>query len=210
MKQITIFIFLICFSQYTLGLTNKKDILHNYNPKSLNVLFIGNSLTYINNLPELVSKIALGKNVTLKTTTVANPNYALIDHWNDGKIQKLISGNTYDFVIVQQGPSSQPEGRKMLLNDGAKIKELCEINNAKLVYFMVWPSKQYYYTFDDVIKNHIEAATKNDALLAPVGAVWKVHFDKTKDYSFYGNDGFHPSLKGSKKAAEVIAATILS
>ncbi|WP_394971642.1 SGNH/GDSL hydrolase family protein [uncultured Croceitalea sp.] len=210
MKQITIFIFLICFSQYTLGLTNKKDILHNYNPKSLNVLFIGNSLTYTNNLPELVSKIALGKNVTLKTTTVANPNYALIDHWNDGEIQKLISENTYDFVIVQQGPSSQPEGRKMLLNDGAKIKELCEINNAKLVYFMVWPSKQYYYTFDDVIKNHIEAATKNDALLAPVGAVWKVHFDKTGDYSFYGNDGFHPSLKGSKKAAEVIVATILN
>lgn len=177
---------------------------------SLNVLFIGNSLTFTNNLPELVKKEALKENTKLETTMIAYPNYALVDHWNDGKIQKLISKNKYDFVVVQQGPSSQAEGRKMLLVDGSKIKKLCDDNGARLVYFMVWPSKQYYYTFNNVIKNHINAATKNNALLAPVGAIWKAHFDQTGDFSYYGNDGFHPSLEGSKIAAQVITAALLN
>ncbi|WP_339339820.1 SGNH/GDSL hydrolase family protein [Croceitalea sp. MTPC6] len=180
------------------------------NKKEFKALFIGNSLTYTNNLPELVAEIARAKEVRLKTKMVALPNYALIDHLDDGNIQKLIAKNGFDFVIIQQGPSSQAEGRKMLLVDGAKIKKLCEAHGAELIYFMVWPSKQYHYTFDDVIKNHINAATTNGALLAPVGAVWKTHFDETNDYSFYGNDGFHPSMKGSKIAAKVIAATILN
>jgi lysophospholipase L1-like esterase len=40
--------------------------------------------------------------------------------------------------------------------------------------------------------------------LCPVGAVWKKHFDETKDYSYYGPDLFHPSQKGSEIAAKVI------
>ena len=74
---------------------------------------------------------------------------------------------------------------------------------------MVWPSKRYYHTYDGVIKNYTNAANHVSALLCPVGKVWKAHFDKTKDYSYYGVDGFHPSLKGSKIAAEVIVKSIL-
>ena len=36
---------------------------------------------------------------------------AIMDHWNDGEVQKEIIRNQYDFVIVQQGPSSQQNGR---------------------------------------------------------------------------------------------------
>lgn len=69
---------------------------------------------------------------------------------------------------------------------------------------MVWPSLGYCYTFPKVIKNHNDAANKNDAILLPVGEVWKEHFDETDNFDYYGNDDFHPSLKGSQIAAEVI------
>lgn len=172
------------------------------------VLFVGNSLTYTNNLPSLVEKEAKSKGFKIKASMVALPNYALIDHWDDGEIQKRIMNGKYDYVIVQQGPSSQEEGRRMLREDGAKISALCERYETRLVYFMVWPSRTYYYTYDGVIRNHRDAAEENNALLCPVGEVWKAHFDATEDYSYYGPDGFHPSLRGSQVAAETIVTTL--
>ena len=70
---------------------------------------------------------------------------------------------------------------------------------------MVWPSREYYHTFDGVIENHREAAKINNALLFPVGEVWKKHFEGTNNFDYYGPDQFHPSEKGSQAAAEIIA-----
>ncbi|MEP0984243.1 SGNH/GDSL hydrolase family protein [Ekhidna sp.] len=172
------------------------------------ILFVGNSLTYTNDLPDLVEKEAKSRGIRVQTTMLAFPNYAIIDHWNDGEVQKLIKSEKFDFVVVQQGPSSQEEGRKMLLEDGAKLGLLCENHGSKFVYFMVWPSRKYYYTFDGVIRNHTDAAVENNAILCPVGQAWKAYFDENNDFSLYGSDGFHPSPKGSRLAASVIIDTL--
>ncbi|MEP1033322.1 SGNH/GDSL hydrolase family protein [Ekhidna sp.] len=172
------------------------------------VLFVGNSLTYTNNLPSLVEEEAKSRGVKVKTLTIAFPNYAIIDHWNDGEVQKYIKSEKYDFVVIQQGPSSQSEGRRMLIEDGSLFQKLCDQSGSKLVYFMVWPSQTYYHTFEGVIKNHRDAAKQNGAILCPVGEAWKVYFESTDDYSLYGTDGFHPSPKGSRLAAEVIVDTL--
>ena len=174
----------------------------------LEVLLIGNSLTYYNNLPLLIEKAASTKGVRLNTTVIALPNYALIDHWNDGVIQKEINSKKFDFVIVQQGPSSQNFGRNILMEYGDKINRLCNNNNARLCFFMVWPSLHYYKTFDKVIANYTEAAHGNNALVCPVGKVWKDHIE-SGDLSLYSPDGFHPSQKGSQIAAQVIVDTVV-
>jgi lysophospholipase L1-like esterase len=62
--------------------------------------------------------------------------------------------------------------------------------------------------FDGVINNYTEAAHKTGSLLCPVGKIWKEHFEKTSDYSYYGPDNFHPSVAGSKAAAAVIFETL--
>jgi hypothetical protein len=139
---------------------------------------------------------------------IAYANYALEDHWNDGRIQQLIATKKYDFVIVQQGPSSQPDGRAMLLNDGARIKALCITYNTQLAFFMVWPAVANFNNFDEVIKNYTDAATVSNSLLCPVGKIWKEHFSATSDYSYYGPDMFHPSKKGSESAALIIFKTL--
>lgn len=175
----------------------------------INILFIGNSLTYTNNLPQIVEKVAAEKGSLFKTKIIAKPNYALIDHWREGEIKKEIEENNYDFVIIQQGPSSQEEGRNMLINDGKKLKKFCEKYGSKLCYFMVWPSQTYYYTYAGVIKNYSDAASENDAILLPVGEVWKKHFDDTQNFDYYSEDGFHPSMKGSKAAAQIIVNCLL-
>ena len=169
-----------------------------------NVLFVGNSLTYSNDLPEILERIAKDFNESIETTSLCFPNYGLEDHWLEGKFHKLMNQNKYDFVIVQQGPSSQPLGRKMLLEYGAKIKAVCKVKNTELAYFMVWPSKYYYYTFDGVIDNHREAAKVNSAKLFPVGVIWKAYGEQKKHINLYSNDDFHPSKAGSFLAALTI------
>jgi hypothetical protein len=176
---------------------------------SVNILFIGNSLTYTNNLPDLVERLGEKANVNIKTQMLAKPNYALEDHWNEGKLQRLIKSGNFDFVVVQQGPSSQAEGRALLFDYGAKIQTLCQRHKSKLAFFMVWPARANYKTFDGVIRNHTEVAAKTNALLCPVGKVWKEHFEATNDFSYYGPDQFHPSPAGSQVAAEVIFTTLV-
>ncbi|MEO5564274.1 MAG: hypothetical protein ABIR18_12590 [Chitinophagaceae bacterium] len=174
------------------------------------ILFIGNSLTYVNDLPAIVTRLAGEKGIVIITETLAFPNYALEDHWNDGNIQKRIKEGKFDFVVVQQGPSSQEEGRLMLLNYGAKIKELCSKYKAQLAFFVVWPSYANLNGFDNVIKNYTDAATNTSSLLCPVGNAWQKHFSETKDYSYYGADLFHPSEKGSIVAGEIIVNTLFA
>lgn len=175
----------------------------------IKVLFVGNSLTYSNNLPKLVEIGAKKMGVEIKTSMVAYPNYAMEDHWEEKKVVRLLEQENFDFLIVQQGPSSQNDGRKMLLDYGAKFKTVCNATNTRLVFFMVWPSLNYFRSMDQVISNYTEAASFNKALLCPVGAVWKDYIDQRGDLSLYEADGFHPSLKGSLLAAQVITDTLL-
>lgn len=172
--------------------------------KVYNILFIGNSLTYTNNLPDLIKTKAKYLGYNIETKTVAFPNYAISDHWNKGEVQKLIKSKHYNIVIIQQGPSSQSKGQKILIDYGKKYKVICKKNDVLLAYFMVWPSLNYYNTFDSVIENYKLAAETNNAILCPVGSVWKHYFDTYNKFDYYGIDSFHPSKKGSEVAAGVI------
>ena len=114
-----LFYFLLFINTYSFSQTNEKI---KDQKKELSVLFIGNSLTYYNNLPRLVKRAANQKKVKMYVEMVAYPNYAIIDHWNGGKVQKLISSKKFDFVIIQQGLSSRANGREMLINTGKKVQ----------------------------------------------------------------------------------------
>ncbi|MGI9532241.1 SGNH/GDSL hydrolase family protein [Lutimonas sp.] len=172
------------------------------------LLFVGNSLSYSNNLPQLVVAEGEKRQLELSAEILAKPNYALIDHLKEGELAAKIKKGSFDFVIVQQGPSSQQEGRDLLFKAVEKLDKICKKNQSQLSVFMVWPSQQYYHTFDKVIKNHRDVAEKYQAVLCPVGEIWKAHFDKTQDYSYYGSDGFHPSKKGSQAAAAIIVDSL--
>lgn len=173
------------------------------------VLFVGNSLTYSNDLPKLVYELVKSRNQEIYTKMIAKPNYALIDHLDsDSQVEEEISSGKYDYVVVQQGPSSLPESRKLLFEGGRRFSALCRASDTELAFFMVWPSRGYYHTFDGVIKNHTDVAAEFNAILCPVGSVWKNYFDTTGDYSYYGPDEFHPSLAGSKVAARTIVNSV--
>lgn len=167
-------------------------------------LFVGNSLSYANEMPAILVEIAGAYDINIGADCLCKPNYALVDHWGEGELRALLANKNYDHVILQQGPSSQAFGRSVLLEYGPKISQLALAFNAKTAFYMVWPAKMYYSTFQGVINNYTEAAKVSGADLFPVGQVWKDYIEETGDESIYGADAFHPSQKGSFLAAWVI------
>ncbi|MCA0334617.1 MAG: SGNH/GDSL hydrolase family protein [Bacteroidetes bacterium] len=204
MKHLT-FLFLLCFfvgfsSQQASGQTNT--------PEKIKILFVGNSLTEYNDLPTKVARMGSpdGRKIEVQSLTYAN--YSLDEHLSNNKLQLLISNGKYDFVVIQQGPSTGNAGKAALIKDGKRISKMCNKAGSKLAFFMVWPSKNNFRLFDNVIQSYSEAAEQTNALLCPVGQVWKDYIDSKNDYSYYGDDGFHPSERGSEVAAKVIYNTL--
>lgn len=173
-------------------------------PDAVKVLFVGNSLTYTNDLPGKLAALGAQRGQLIEKEMLAKPNYALEDHWNEGCLQAMINSGHFDFVVVQQGPSSQADGAISLLAYGGYIQELCKANGTRLAFFMVWPARVNYHTFPGVIANYTNAANSTGAILCPAGQVWKQYIDRTGDWSYYGLDEFHPSPLGTSVAAEII------
>ena len=78
------------------------------------VLFVGNSLTSKNDLPRMVADLASRAGAPIEYEVRAPGGVALEDHWNQTDIREVIANGRWDFVVMQQGPSSLPESAENL------------------------------------------------------------------------------------------------
>ncbi len=174
----------------------------------LHILFIGNSLTYTNDLPVLIKELGLKDGITITYSSLLFPNYSLEDHWNEGKVQKELQKGIYDFVIAQQGPSALPESQVLLLDYTTRLANACKQNKCKLALYMVWPSATRSFDLDNVIVSYTNAATSTQSLLCPAGLAWKHAWNADSTLPLYSADNFHPSMMGSALAAITIYAAL--
>jgi hypothetical protein len=177
---------------------------HPSGARSWKILYVGNSLTYTNDLPALINDIAKDDSITITYTTFAFANYSLEDHWNEGKVEEAIATGHYDFVVAQQGPSALPESQLLLLEYVNRFQTICKKYNAKLLLYMVWPSKARSFDLDNVIRSYTQSAAKTGAALAPAGLAWKLAWRTDASLPLYGPDNFHPGIQGSLLAAMTI------
>ena len=77
-------------------------------PPGNNVLFIGNSLTYANDLPAVVAAVAQSGGVTLQVRGLTAANHALVDFVLDGSAPRAIAQGGWKHVVLQQGPTTVP------------------------------------------------------------------------------------------------------
>lgn len=178
--------------------------------KIIRLLFIGNSLTYTNDVPALVKELGKNDSIRIQYKTMAYPDYGLDDHLADGKVQEEIRTGNYTYVIIQQGPSALPASQVALMSSVKRFQELCaQTNQTKLVLYMVWPSKARLFDLDNVIHSYTEAAVKNGAVICSVGLAWKKTWQVEPSISLYGIDGFHPDIIGSLLAAMTIYGKLI-
>jgi len=174
-------------------------------PDAFKVLFVGNSLTYTYNVPKTVAAIAEVQGARpLYYKTVAEPNYALEDHWRIGGIQSQIASGEWDAIVFQQGPSSLPENQAHLRQWATVFAEEARKAGATPAAYMVWPAHVHSFTFPAVVESYTNAALAADALLLPAGKAWLEAWERDPTFPLYGSDGFHQSRLGTYLAALVI------
>lgn len=191
---------------------------------SISVLFIGNSYTYVNDLPTMLRDLSasLNKEVTIGSKT--NGGFTFQNHANDPLTYAAINQNLWDVVVIQ-GQSQEPSfptGQvntasypyAMQLSDSVLANSAC----SNVMYFMTWGRQNgdsqwdSINTFDKMnsrlYNTYRRFADSADAMVAAVGASWKYVRDTYPTINLYSGDGSHPSLEGSYLAACTFYASL--
>jgi len=156
----------------------------------VNVLFIGNSLTYYHNMPETVQKMVNETNPNIKIEHSTFPGMPLQGHLNDiielrtensintrqkqeGEItdtEKKLAEKSWDFVVLQEGTVRLliPEVREYSVETAiAEIKKRIKNPKCTVIIFKTWPSKDDYpkqYCYSKWSINHL---LENDEYCSP-------------------------------------------
>lgn len=170
------------------------------------VLFIGNSLTYQNDLPSMMVALARQAGDTqLQAATVAFPDYALEDHWAEGTARRFLTERKWEYVVMQQGSSALPASQVNLRAGALQFAPLIRAAGAEPVMYMVWPSRARLGDFPAVLQSYRNAAMAIDGIFAPAGDAWTAYGDLSACYAF---DGLHPTVRGTYLAALVLLERI--
>ena len=185
------------------------------------VLFIGNSYTYVNNLPDLVKQIALtfGDTLIHDSSTPGGANFSM--HSANSQTISKINQQQWDYVVLQaqsQEPSLSPGyvntnvyPAVQTLIDIIEQSSLC----IEPMFFMTWGRKYgdagncvpwppvctYLGMQEQLRLRYLDFAFIHNASCAPVGMAWKQSIAQDSALNLFSPDNSHPSIYGSYLAA---------
>ena len=166
------------------------------------LLFIGNSLTAWNNLPDVVARLAVADGQPAPAVrTIAVGGYSLEDHWNEGNARRAIGEGPWDVVVLQQGPSALPESRRLLVEYARRFGAVIRKAGATPALYMVWPSRDRRQDHAGVSQSYRAAAQAVTGVLLPAGDAWRLVLQRHPSLALYSNDGLHPTVPGTYLAA---------
>lgn len=192
-----------------------------YAQDTLRVLFIGNSYTSVNNLPEVVKNVAAADGNVLQYSVNAPGGYTFQQHSSNQQTLNLIQQGNWDYVVLQEQsqtpafPDSQVESDfypfAKILDSLVHVYSPC----AKTVFYVTWGRKfgdqqngQFYppigtYEGMDSLLTlrYTNIADSVHAYLSPAGPLWHYIRDNNPTLELYQSDNSHPSLAGTYAAA---------
>lgn len=197
-----------------------------FSQEEIRVLFLGNSYTYVNDLPKIIEDIATNENKVFTHASVTPGGCTLFQHVeSQTSLSKIRQGN-WDFVVLQE-QSQLPvidyyRHNTLKPSYQALYDSIMLYNpNAKVVGYMTW-GRRYggqqcvnfgeglYCSADFVDFNHMqdtltaaycENAYATNSYVAPVGEAWKAALTMDPSLVLHSSDNSHPSYDGSYLAA---------
>lgn len=179
---------------------------------TLNVLFIGNSHTYLNFMPQMIVKLASAGEppFELFTEQCTGEGAGLKWHWNNPPSREAIGNRKWDYVVLQDrsgGPLEEPASFMLhaRLLDG-EIKK----RGARTILYMTWANRQRPETQAALTEAYTDLATELKAGIAPVGMAWQAVQRVVPDFDLYHRDGRHANPAGSYLAACVFYSVLFN
>lgn len=192
------------------------------------VLFLGNSYTYVNNLPQTLKDLALSLGDSIIFDSNTPGGYTLQGHsTNTTSIQK-INQQSWDYVVLQeqsQLPSFSPGQVSTAVYPYARILDSMVLANdscSETLFYMTWgrqngdasncASYPPICTYDGMQQrlkeSYMEMTLNNHASVSPVGVAWKRVRENHPTINLYQADQSHPSIYGTYLAACVFYSSI--
>ncbi len=195
------------------------------------VLFIGNSFTYYNNMPQLFQDYATAANKPVYFAMHAPGGISVGDisqgtsaHMNNPVVYSLINSMKWDYVVIQDNQgrfildSAQFPSSSLVIKGHLMLMDSIKANNscAKVLWFGGWAMKNGYPPYGNTGPESIKRILCNYRVLndtakeivSPIGEAWIKAITNIPATNLWDSDDTHPSLAGSYLTAAVVFHTI--
>lgn len=188
---------------------------------SLKFLFIGNSITYFNNMPFMFREIANQKGEKVSVTMYAPGGTGFVNHYSDPNIFNLLRSNTWDVVVLQPG-SGESAGASYpvdtTIKRGRKILDsLYHYSPCALVYLYQIPygvpdasSYSTYFSVQTIIRDSVgKMADSLHLQVIPAGECFRAYYTVKPNLFLHNSfNDIHPNINGSFLVAATMYAGI--
>lgn len=172
-------------------------------PQELRVLFVGNSLTYVNNLPATLRALAIVQPTSMRITTATfvAPGGTVAERWKDGHAAAALREGKWDAIVLQErggllaclvDAEQRQQGECRAAERAHKqFAELAKTSGARTLLLATWgPDEAWQLKLDRAIK---QLASRASAEVVPAGSTLRAYAAKhSQDTAF--PDKVHPSL----------------
>ena len=191
------------------------------------VLFIGNSYTYVNDLPGLFTQLSAAGGKNVYTEMSAPGGYTLEGHTTLQETLDKIRSRQWQYVILQeqsQYPTIEYYRYNSTYPSAGKLDSLIKSYGSNTMFYMTWGRKyggeqcingycspvfrDFFHMQDSLASAYNEIAQLLNSQIAPVGLAWKRARMLDTTIELWDMDFSHPTLKGSYLAACVFYTKI--
>ena len=177
----------------------------------IRVLFIGNSLTYVNDLPaELQALVAAAypDGPSLQYQSVTPGGCTLQKHWKDGKAAAKITEGHWDYVVLQEQSQIPLCDREQVFKYARLFDREIKRVGAKTVFYMTFPLKKKFVDGDVLPDVYATLGKELGAIVVPVDVAWHEAATLDAQLALYQADGVHPAPAGTYLAVCCFGETL--
>ena len=180
--------------------------------KEVRVLFIGNSFTYVNDLPGMLDELSRspGSPRVIRSEAVTYPGAWLLVHWRQQRAVEEIRKRKWDFVVLQEQSALPVEDRATMYEYARLFDKEIKKAGATTMLFLTWAYRDQPEMQQGLDRAYFGLASEIHARVAPVGPAWKIALEATPALALHAEDGSHPTPLGTYLAACVFYRAILS
>jgi len=165
--------------------------------EALNVLFIGNSLTYTNDLPAMIAELAkAGGQASFVHASETPGGCTFKKHWEDGKALKMIHGKPWDFVVLQEYSDMAVSDPAEMEKYGRLLNDAVTAHGSRTLWYLTWAHVDHPEQQAAITKAYTGLSAETKGILVPAGVAWD-HFRTAHPTVNIYNDIKHPDPTGT-------------
>jgi len=184
------------------------------------VLFIGNSYTSVNDLPDTFAGLAWAGGHRVQTQALDEGGWTLQQHVAAPETAATLASEHWDVVVLQEQseiPSLAVDRTQMMYPAATRLVAEIRVRDARPILYLTfahqagWPDEGLadYPTMQTAIDaGYLGIAGQLGVPVAPVGVAWEAVVGQASHPPLWQSDGSHPTVSGTYLAACVFYATL--